>query len=48
MCVHHVYMCIMYVCIIYVCRFCLASSSIKVHLIVSVGEAVYLSLPRGK
>ena len=29
-------------------RFCLASSTIKVHLIVSVGEAMYLSLPRGE
>lgn len=29
------------------CWFCLASSSVKVHLIVSIGEGMYLSLPRG-
>ena len=29
-------------------RFCLASSTIKVHLIVAVGEAMYISLPRGE
>ena len=28
-------------------RFCLASTSVKIHLIVAVGEAVYVSLPRG-
>jgi len=29
------------------CWFCLASESVKTHLIVSVGEAVYVALPRG-
>ena len=41
---------IVFVCFIiriYYLGFCLASETVKTHLIVSVGEAAYLALPRG-